>query len=102
MFADRITGGSRERLLVSLAGRVNRLKTRYAIAIHALGRSREPLVFTRFGRTSDGTKVARVEVYRPNRLPSLNSSPLTLSVRTVSLKELPQDLCLCLPSFSEV
>ena len=69
MFADRITGGSRERLLVSLAGRVNRLKTRYAIAIHALGRSREPLVFTRFGRVSDETKIARVARYAPKRLP---------------------------------
>jgi len=35
-----------------------------------MGRSREPLVYTRFGLTSDKTKVARVARYMPERLPS--------------------------------
>jgi hypothetical protein len=35
-----------------------------------MGRSREPLVFTRFGRTSDEPKVVRVAGYAPKRLPS--------------------------------
>jgi hypothetical protein len=40
------------------------------IAANRWGRSREPLVLARFGRTSDETKVARVAGYMPKRLPS--------------------------------
>jgi len=36
----------------------------------ALGRFREPLVFTRFGSTSDQTKIARVAGHAPKRLPA--------------------------------
>ena len=35
-----------------------------------MGRSREPPVFARFGRTNDEAKVARVAGYMPKRLPS--------------------------------
>jgi hypothetical protein len=35
-----------------------------------MGRSREPPVLARFGRTSDETNVARVAEYTPKRLPS--------------------------------
>ena len=42
-----------------------------------MGRSREPPVLARFGRTSDETNVARVAGYTPKRLPSSISNPQT-------------------------
>jgi hypothetical protein len=45
-------------------------------AANRRGRSREPPVFTRFGRTSDETKLARVAGYAPKRLPSRPCQPL--------------------------
>jgi hypothetical protein len=39
-------------------------------AAKAMGRSREPPAFARFGPTSDEMKVARVAGYTPKRLPS--------------------------------
>jgi hypothetical protein len=39
-------------------------------ACESMGRSREPLVFARFGGTDEEAKVARVAGYMPKRLPS--------------------------------
>ena len=59
-------------------------------AAKAMGRSREPPAFARFGPTSHETKVARVAGYTPKRLPSrrrgqtgLDNVPTFSSTRTI-------------------
>jgi hypothetical protein len=67
---DVATGGSREVPSATYLPMAFDSSAPRPQSCESMGRSREPPLFARFGRTSDETKRSRVASYAPKRLPS--------------------------------